>query len=279
MCYCMKVSKNAYYTWLRNKDKNLSNNCLESLKQSVKEIYYGSNRIYGSLRVQKMLERRGSFYSRSYIAYLMKQMGLRSILSRKFRVVTTDSNHTFPISKNLLNRDFTSNCLGEKWVSDITYIKVGSRWNYLTTILDLADRKVLSWVLSEDMTTENTVYTAWILARKKREITENHIFHSDRGSQYASQKITDLLSLSCKSTQSMSRKGNCWDNAVAESFFKTIKYECIYRHNFKSYFEAYQIIENYIEWYNNARIHSALDFKTPAEKELELKIKSMYNVA
>ena len=206
-------------------------------------------------------------------------MGLRSILSRKFRVVTTDSNHTFPISENLLNRDFTSNCLGEKWVSDITYIKVGSRWNYLTTILDLADRKVLSWVLSEDMTTENTVYTAWILARKKREITENHIFHSDRGSQYASQKITDLLSFSCKSTQSMSRKGNCWDNAVAESFFKTIKYECIYRHNFKSYFEAYQIIENYIKWYNNARIHSALDFKTPAEKELELKIKSMYNVA
>ncbi|SHJ58294.1 Transposase InsO and inactivated derivatives [Arenibacter nanhaiticus] len=279
MCKIMRVSKNAYYTWLRTRNTNTTNSSLEILKQSIQEIYHDSNQIYGSLRIQKVLERQGMFYSRSYIAYLMKQMGLKSILSRKFRGTTTDSQHSFPVAANLLARDFTSDYLGEKWVSDITYIKIGSHWNYLTTILDLADRKVLSWVLSEDMSTENTVYKAWILARKRREISDNHIFHSDRGSQYASNKITSLLSLSCKTTQSMSRKGNCWDNAVAESFFKTIKYECIHRHNFKTYFQAYQIIENYINWYNNVRIHSALDYKTPTEKEFELKIKNMHNVA
>ncbi|QLE00935.1 IS3 family transposase [Galbibacter sp. BG1] len=279
MCKCMRVSKNAYYTWLRAGQGCRPNSGLDGLKERIREVYHGSNRIYGSSRIQKVLERQGVFYSKSYIALLMKKMGLKSILSRKFRVTTTDSGHSFPIAENLLGRDFTSDSLGEKWVSDITYIKIGNGWNYLTTILDLADRKVLSWVLSEDMTVENTVYKAWSLARKRREITDNHLFHSDQGSQYACHRMVSLFYMSPKITQSMSRKGNCWDNAVAESFFKTIKYECIYRHSFKSYLQAYQIIENYIQWYNNVRIHSALDFKTPAEKELELKIKKMYNVA
>jgi len=133
--------------------------------------------------------------------------------------------------------------------------------------------------LSEDMTTENTIYKAWVLARKKREITNNHIFHSDRGVQYASNRMVNLLNSSSKITQSMSRKGNCWDNAAAESLFKTIKYECTNRYNFKSFLSAYQIINQYINWYNNSRIHSAIDYKTPAEKELELRIKNNQNVA
>ncbi|WP_157378198.1 IS3 family transposase [Arenibacter latericius] len=214
MCKIMCVSKNAFYTWLRTSETSATNTRLEFLKQSIQEIYHGSYRIYGSLRIQKTLERKGLFYSRSYVAYLIKQMGLKGVLSRKFRGTTTDSKHSLPVARNLLARNFTSECLGEKWVSDITYIKIGSSWNYLTTILDLADRKVLSWVLSEDMSTENTVYKAWILARNRREITENHIFHSDRGSQYASNKMTNLLGLSSKTTQTMSRKGNCWDNGA-----------------------------------------------------------------
>ncbi|MCG8208219.1 DDE-type integrase/transposase/recombinase [Tenacibaculum finnmarkense] len=115
----------------------------------------------------------------------MKKLGLRSVLSKEFRVCTTDSNHSFPLSKNVLDRDFSSEKLGDKWVSDITYIKVGKDWNYLTIILDLADRKIISWVLTVDMSTENTVYRTWLLARNKRDITDNHIFHSDRGVQYA----------------------------------------------------------------------------------------------
>ena len=275
----MEVSKNAYYWWLRTLKNKKANTDLEFLRQRIQSIYNESDQVYGSLRIQKVLEREGLIYSRSYIAYLMRKMKIKSILSKKFRVTTTDSNHPFPVAKNLLERNFRSNRLGEKWVSDITYIKVGSHWNYVTTILDLADRKIVSWVLSEDMTTENTVYKAWLLARKRRAITDDHIFHSDRGVQYASNRMVNLLNSSSKIIQSMSRKGNCWDNAVAESFFKTFKYECTNRYKFKSFLQAFNIIDQYVNWYNNERIHSALNYKTPAEKELELKIKNIYNVA
>lgn len=163
----------------------------------------------------------------------------------------------------------------KKWVSDISYIRVNDKWNYITTILDLADRKIVAWTLSTDMTTENTIYKTWLKARKIREIAENHIFHSDRGVQYAAHKMTDVFKKSTKIKQSMSRKGNCWDNAVAESFFKSLKYECTNRYNFKSYLETHAIIQDYINWYNYERLHSTLDYKTPAEKELEITIKNM----
>lgn len=275
----MRVSKNSYYTWLRTKDTKKQKETLMYLKERIKNLFFLNREIYGSFRIQKALEKEELYYSRSYIAILMRELGLKSILSKKFKVNTTDSNHAFPIAQNVLNRNFTSLQIGEKWVSDITYIKVANQWNYVTTILDLADRKIVSWVLSEDMTTENTVYKAWVLARKKRTITSNHIFHSDRGVQYASNKMVSLLNLSTKITQSMSRKGNCWDNAVAESFFKTLKYECTNRYNFKSFLQASIVIEEYIKWYNNLRMHSALDYKSPAEFELELKINNNQKVA
>jgi len=275
----MQVSKNAYYTWLRNVDKKKQKDSVIHLKNRITDIYNQSNQVYGSLRIKKVLERELLFYSRSYIASLMRELGLKSILSKSFKVMTTDSKHTFPIAENKLNRDFSSKQLGQKWVSDITYIKVEDQWSYLTTVLDLADRKIVGWTLSQDMTTENTIYKAWLLARKKRDITVNHIFHSDRGVQYASNKMVNLLKLNSKITQSMSRKGNCWDNAVAESLFKTIKYECTNRYNFKSFFQAYNVIDKYINWYNNKRVHSALDYKTPAEKELELRIKNYQKTA
>jgi transposase InsO family protein len=275
----MKVSKNSYYTWLRAKNTKKQKTSLMYLKERIKKLFDLNKQIYGSLRIQKALKKEGLYYSRSYIALLMKELGLKSVLSKKFRVATTNSNHCFPIAQNILNRNFTSLHIGEKWVSDITYIKVANQWNYVTTILDLADRRIVSWVLSQDMTTENTVYKAWVLARKKRNITNNHIFHSDRGVQYASNRMVALLNLSTKITQSMSRKGNCWDNAVAESFFKTLKYECTNRHHFKSYLHAYNVIEEYINWYNNIRMHSALGYKSPAEFELNLKIKNNQKVA
>ena len=141
-------------------------------------------------------------YSRSYIGFLMKEMGLKSILKRKF-VITTNSNHTFKIANNELDRNFFSIKLGEKWISDITYIRVGDHWNYLTTIMDLADRKIVSWTLSDDMTTENTVMKAWYSARKQRDLSDDFIFHSDRGVQYASNKMTNLFSFNKKVKQSM----------------------------------------------------------------------------
>lgn len=270
MCTCMKVSKNAYYHWLNKKDKETITPPKTQLKERIKIIFEQSREIYGSYRIQKMLEREGLVYSRSYISVLMKEMGLKSVLKRKF-VITTDAKHYFPVANNELDRNFTSNKLGEKWVSDITYIRVNDHWNYLTTIMDLADRKIVGWSLSQDMTTENTVMKAWIRACKTRPITTDFIFHSDKGVQYASNKMTNLFTFNRKITQSMSRKGNCWDNSVAESFFKSIKYEWLNRFKFNSYFQLYESIENYINWYNTKRIHSSLGYLTPLEMECKLK--------
>ena len=276
MCACMIVSKNAYYHWLKDKDSVLTETPKEYLKKRIKAIFEASREIYGSHRIQKKLEREELAYCRSYIGLLMKEMGLKSVLKRKF-VATTDSNHAFPIAENVLNRDFDSLQIGEKWISDITYIRVNDNWNYLTTIIDLADRKVVSWTLSEDMTAQSTIVKAWYLARNKRQIKAGFIFHSDRGVQYASNKITNLFSFNNKITQSMSRKGNCWDNAVAESFFKTIKHEWLYRFKFTSYNQLYKSIEDYIDWYNTERLHSSLGYLTPLE--MELKLKGIFNKA
>jgi len=270
MCKSMKVSKNAYYHWFKSKNIALSQTPTTYLKERIKFIFEQSREIYGSHRIQKKLEREALIYSSSYIGLLMKEMGLRSVLKRKF-VVTTDSNHQYLIAKNELNRDFYSQKLGEKWVSDITYIRVNDDWNYLTTVIDLADRKVVGWSLSEDMTTENTVMKAWIDARKTRNISNGFIFHSDRGVQYASNKITSLCNFNLKITQSMSRKGNCWDNAVAESFFKTIKYEWIYRFKFTSYIQLLESIEEYINWYNIERLNPSLGYLSPLEMEIKLR--------
>jgi len=266
----MKVSKNAYYNWLKTKGTINMTESKVILKERISILFEENKQIYGSYRIQKMLEREHLFYSRSYIAILMKEMGLKSVLKRKF-VITTNSNHNHLISDNLLNREFTSPKLGQKWVSDITYIRVGNDWNYLTTILDLADRKIVGWSLSEDMTTENTVLKAWLEARKSRSIITGFIFHSDRGVQYASKNTINLLAFNKFAKQSMSRKGNCWDNAVAESFFKTIKHEWLLRFKYKNYDELYNSINEYITWYNTKRIHSTLAYLSPLEKEMELR--------
>ena len=271
MCNSLKVSKNAYYNWLKNKKVIKPETHKDYLLKRIRAIFHESREIYGSHRVQQMLDREGLNYSRSYVALLMKEMGLRSILKKKF-VVTTNSNHSYPIAKNVLNRNFSSLSIGQKWVSDITYIRVKDDWNYLTTIMDLADRKIVGWSLSEDMTVENTVWRAWISAINTRNIKSNFIFHSDRGVQYASNKISSLLRRNIKITQSMSRKGNCWDNAVAESLFKTIKYECTNRYKFTSHEHLYSCLSDYVRWYNTKRIHSSLGYQTPLERQLELEI-------
>lgn len=270
MCKCMKVSRNAYYRWEKTKHLFIEKESRVVLKERIRLIFYQSRQIYGSYRIQKMLEKEKLFYSRAYVAILMKEMGLKSVLRRKY-VITTDSNHSFGISENKLNRAFDSSKLGQKWVSDITYIRVNNDWNYLTTIIDLADRKVVGWSLSEDMTTENTIMKAWLHARSNRSISTGLIFHSDRGVQYACNKMTNLFSFNRKIVQSMSRKGNCWDNAVAESFFKTIKNEWLYRFKYTSFDQLHASIKDYINWYNTERLHSSLGYISPLEMEIKLR--------
>lgn len=270
MCKCMKVSRNAYYNWEKTKGQIVEKESRILLKERIRLIFHQSRQIYGSYRIQKMLEREKLCYSRSYVAILMREMSLKSVLRRKY-VITTDSNHSFRISENKLNREFDSSKLGQKWVSDITYIRVNNDWNYLTTVIDLADRKVIGWSLSEDMTTENTIMKAWLHARSNRTIYPGLIFHSDRGVQYACNKMVNLFSFNRKVIQSMSRKGNCWDNAVAESFFKTIKNEWLYRFRYTSYSQLHSSIEDYINWYNTERLHSSLGYISPLEMEIKLR--------
>ena len=195
-------------------------------------------------------------------------MGLKSKTVRKY-IHTTESRHGLPIAENKLEREFKVNAIGKVWVSDITFIRVKEEWRYLTTILDLGDRKVIGYQLSDTAKTQDTIIKAWSQAINYRAVKPGFLFHSDQGVQYASKKFVRILEHLPHATQSMSRKGNCWDNAVAESFFKSLKYECVYHHDFNSTHELKKVIHEYIHWYNNDRIHSAIDFKTPAEKEKE----------
>jgi len=266
----MNVSKNGYYYWRREGQYKEQKEGVRYLKERIRYHFIKSHMIYGSARIQAMLKRESLIYSRSYIARLMREMGFRSVLKRKF-VVTTDSGHKQPVFDNVLDRDFSSNELGKKWVSDITYVRVGTTWNYLTTIMDLADRKIVSWYVSTDMTIENTTKKTWVIARNNREIVEGFVFHSDRGVQYAAKDLVELINSNPKVTQSMSRKGNCWDNAPAESFFKTIKNEWLFRFKFHSTSELEMEVHRYIQWYNYERIHSAIGYLTPAEMEMKLK--------
>ncbi len=206
----------------------------------------------------------------------MRINGWRSKLKKQFKV-TIDSNHPYPVCRNHLNRNFKPKTLNEIWVSDITYIKTATGWLYLTTIIDLYDRQVIGWSLSTRLYTNQTIIPTWKMAVSKREITESLLFHSDRGIQYASIEFRRLIKKNRLITQSMSRKANCWDNAVAESFFKTLKVELVYHHNFKTTQEAKLAVFEYIGWYNRKRLHSSLGYKTP--KEMELEFYQIKNVA
>jgi len=271
MCKCLAVSRNAYYKWKRTQvGAATSTSNPARLKELIRKIWEDSRRLYGSPKIAKMLKRQGELYSTAYVARLMKEIGIRSMVKQKF-VATTDSGHTYPVCENLLDREFEVTELGKAWVSDITYIRCNNSWVYLTSVIDLADRKVVGWSLSEDMTVENTVYRAWLNARRNRDIAPGFLFHSDRGVQYAAGKMANIFLYSSMMEQSMSRKGNCWDNAVAESFFKTIKCELIYQREWTSYEQIFEALNRYIYWYNTKRIHQGLGYLTPLEKEQSLR--------
>jgi len=190
---------------------------------------------------------------------------------RKFRF-TTDSNRKYPIAPNILNQNFEVHRINQVWVSDITYIQTGQGWTYLTVIIDLFIRKVVGWAMSDNLNTEATIIPAWNMAVKSTTITEKLIFHSDRGSQYASYVFTNIIkSYDGLVKQSMSIKGNCWDNAVVESFFKSLKVEWVYKHSYDQKDQAELSVFTWIEtWYNKRRRHSFLGYKTINEFELEM---------
>lgn len=181
--------------------------------------------------------------------------------------MTTDSSHSYGIAGNLLQRDFSADALSQKWVGHITYIHTGKGWLYLTTVIDLADRKVIGWSLSTDMTAKNTSVEAIRMAIRNRGVKDGLIFHSDRGIQYACDEFREVIAEN-RILQSMSRKANCWDNAIAESFFKTLKAEMVYHTKFMDQQSDKLEIFGYVEgFYNTKRTHSALGYKTPKQIE------------
>jgi len=260
-----KISRSGYYAWRRRKPskKQLKN---QQIKQEIKMIHKASKGRYGSPKITEELRNNGRKVSRHSVAKMMHSQGLRSIICKKYRIATTDSNHHFPVAKNHLDRDFSAQRPAEKWVSDITYIPTLQGWLYLTIIMDLFDRKIIGWALSTTMTTVATSMAAWKMAIKNRPVTLPLIFHSDRGVQYAANEFRNTLVANDQITQSMSRKGNCWDNAVAENFFKILKSEQVNHVKYQSILHAKNDLFEFMEiWYNRKRIHQYLGYKTPED--------------
>lgn len=270
MCKVLVVSRSGYYKWLKRHQQEA--NVHQSLDFKIEQSFERSRENYGSPRIAQDLKQLGHIVSKSTIARRMKVLKIKARRKRKY-VQTTNSKHDQPIAANVLDRDFKAKRPAQKWVSDLTYFRIATRWYYLSTIIDLADRAVIGWTISDNMTAQHTTIDAFNKAIKNRKPSKGMIFHSDRGVQYACQEFRSLLDNN-HCVQSMSRKGNCWDNAVAESFFKTIKVECIHKHEFVSKTQAYSVIFDYIDgWYNTKRIHSALNGQSPAQAFSKLKEK------
>ena len=267
MCQVFGVSRSGYYRWRKHRSTRVCKHV--QLDEQIKHAFAKSGRTYGSPRIAQSLQEAQVVVSKSTVARRMNKLKIR-VKAPKQYVPTTQSKHDEPVAPNLLQREFYATKPALKWVSDITYFRVNRQWYYLTAVLDLADRYVVGWTISHRLTAATTTQAAFERAVANRPPKRGLIFHSDRGVQYACQDFRQLLKRhQCR--QSMSRKGNCWDNAVAESFFKTIKTECLSKHRFTSVEEAFSVIFRYIEgWYNTKRIHSSLGNMAPARKYQQL---------
>ena len=265
MCRLLQVGRASYYEWL-TAQPSLRFQKNQELTAAIKALFFGSRCTYGTRRIKAALLQLGLKISRRRIGKIMKKEQLSCKTKRKFRN-TTDSNHKQAIAPNLLGRDFVALAPNEKYVGDITYIHTQEGWLYLAVVIDLFSRQVIGWSMKGHMR-DTLVNDALLMALWQRKPKAGLIWHTDRGSQYASNSHRQILA-DHGVLQSMSRKGNCWDNSVAESFFHTLKTELTYHFNFKTKEEAKKAIFEYIEvFYNRQRLHSANDYYSPVEYEL-----------
>jgi putative transposase len=264
ICQTIEVSPSGYYKWLKC---NISLRKAEDkyLYEEIKKIHDESKEIYGSPRIEKKLRQNGTKTSPKRVARIMRENGLRSKVKKKFKA-TTNSKHNLPVAENLLQQNFTTIELNQVWTSDITYIWTSEGWLYLVIVLDIFSRSVIGWKVNNTLN-KDFVYETIIKSIKSRKPTKDLIFHSDRGSQYASHEVRKLLK-KYHIKQSMSRSGNCYDNAITETFFHSLKTEMVYHNKFKTRKEAELKIFEYIEiFYNRSRLHSSLKYQTPIEFE------------
>lgn len=262
----IEASRSGYYRWKKQpQSKRQKDN--EKILMEIRQSHKNSHKAYGSPRITLDLKANGIKCGKHRVARLMKKNGITGKAKKKFKA-TTNSKHDLPVANNLLKQNFTAQKPNTVWVSDITYIWTLEGWLYLAVILDLYSRQVVGWAMSDRLTSD-FVITALHQAIGRRNPGSYCIFHSDRGVQYASADFRIVLN-SHDFIQSMSRKGNCYDNAVAESFFHTLKIEHVYDHRYKTRTDAQQSIFNYIEiFYNRRRRHSTLGYRSPVSFELE----------
>ena len=267
LCQALQVSPSAYYEWQERQIHPSARAQQETaLSEDVKQIFQQSRQCYGSPRIQQALRRQGHRHGRNRIARLMRQQRLNARPRRRFRVATTDSRHEHPIAPNRLAETPAPQRPNQIWVADITYIPTQEGWLYLAANMDLFSRKIVGWAMSAAIDTE-LVLASWNMARQHRQPAGSVLCHSDRGCQYASGEFRLALS-QAQAVASMSRKGNCYDNAAMESFWSTLKNELIHREQFVTLDQARRAIFEYIEvFYNRQRLHSSLDYLSPVDFE------------
>lgn len=271
MCRVLSVTRQGYYAWRKRRPSRRSQ-ANEALLAEIRASHFRSQRSYGSPRVWRELKGRRGRLDKKRVARLMAQEGLRAKRSRRYRV-TTDSRKTAVVHENVLARDFGVGTVDRAWAGDITYLWTREGWLYLAVVLDIGTRRVIGWSLQSRLQAV-LVISALDMALGSRSAPPGLICHSDRGSQYGSEDIQNMLAR-YRLRGSMSRKGNCWDNAVVESFFASLKTELVHEARWQTRVEAKSAVVAWIEgWYNRERMHSSLGYVSPVEFERQIATKT-----
>lgn len=267
LCKVMEVSRSGFYNYLYRLNTQKPADPRESaLNTRIKDIFKESKASYGSRRTLKKLQSEGYLLGRYRVRSLMKKLGLRPRRPRRFKV-TTNSKHSFPVARNLLDRKFNVNMPDKIWACDITYVWTSQSWLYLAVVMDLFSRQIVGWAADKHMKSELTL-DALAMAYWRRKPLEGLLHHSDRGTQYACTDYQNRLR-QYKMTPSMSRKGDCWDNAPVERFFGSLKTERLESYRFATRKDAQIEILDYITYYNFVRLHSTLGYQSPMQYEKE----------
>jgi putative transposase len=265
ICDALSVSPSGFYAW-RSRPESARKIANRELLVDIRRVHADHRGRYGAPRIRAELRAEGQIVSRKRIERVMHRHGIRAHAPRRYRICTTDSKHALPIAANLLDRNFVAEKPDQVWLADITYIPTGEGWLYLAVILDLFTRKLVGWAMREHMRVELTM-AALTMAVQRRRPGPGLVHHSDRGSQYAAGDYRKILQ-AATITQSMSRKGNRWDNAPMESFFGTLKTERVHQGDYPDRDAARRDLFAYIEgYYNRRRIHSALGYITPQQAD------------